>query len=183
MLVIHAAAISVSAVFAAGPVATLPTISVPVMLVGALAVGPAPAHAQANAFGAPVRLNEAAPAAPVPSAPASAVARPAAPVAAPIAMPIAAQAIPTASGSTWRVEIADMNVRRVIERWSRNAGMQVIYEATKDVDVGATAAFSGTYEHALQQLLAAIETSEMPLRACLYANAVARVIPRMQRCD
>lgn len=174
MLVTHAAAISVSAVFAAGPVATLPTISVPVILVGALAVGPAPAQAQANAFGAPVRLNEAAPAASALSA---------APVAAPATTPVAAQATAAASSSTWRVEVADMNVRRVIERWSRSAGMQVIYEATKDVDIGAAAAFSGTYEHALQQLLAAIETSEMPLRACLYANAVARVIPRLQRCD
>jgi len=179
MLVTHAAAISVSAVFAAGPVATLPTISVPVILVGALAVGPAPAHAQTNAFGAPVRLNEAAPPAPLQSMPTGAVAPPVAPA----VVPVAAQAAATASSSTWRVEIADMNVRRVIERWSRSAGMQVIYEATKDVDIGAAAAFSGTYEHALQQLLAAIETSEMPLRACLYANAVARVIPRLQRCD
>lgn len=176
MLVAQAAALSVSAVFAAGPVATLPTISVPMIVVGAMAVGPAPANAQSNAFGAPVRLNEAMPAAAAPAAPAPSSA-PAA-----TAAPIAAQAGNTPA-STWRVEIADMNVRRVIERWSRSAGMQVIYEASKDVDVGATAAFSGTYEHALQQLLSAIETSEMPLRACLYANAVARVIPRMQRCD
>lgn len=183
MLVAHAAALSVSAVFAAGPVATLPTISVPMIVVGAMAVGPAPANAQANAFGAPVRLHEAATTFPAPASavPAPAAIQHASPLTAPAA-PIAAQAS-SASSSTWRVEIADMNVRRVIERWSRSAGMQVIYEATKDVDVGATAAFSGTYEHALQQLLAAIETSEMPLRACLYANAVARVIPRMQRCD
>jgi len=172
MLVSPAAAISVSAVFAAGPIATLPTISVPVILVGALAVGPAPAHAQANAFGAPMRLNEAAPAPPAPAG-----------AAMPPVAPVAAQAAAAVGSSTWRVEIADMNVRRVIERWSRSAGMQVIYEASKDIDVGAAAAFSGTYEHALQQLLAAVETSEMPLRACLYANAVARVIPRMQRCD
>lgn len=163
MIVSHAMAISVSAMFAAGPIATLPTISVPVILVGALTVGPAPANAQVAAFGTPMRLNEAAPAI--------------------AAVPVAGQTAPAASISTWRVEIADMNVRRVIERWSRNAGMQVIYEATKDVDVGAAAAFSGTYEHALQQLLSAIESSEMPLRACLYANAVTRVVPRMQRCD
>lgn len=175
MFVTQLASISVSAVFAAGPMATLPTISVPVILVGALAVGPAPAQAQATAFGAPVRLNEAVSAA-EPGA-AAATDHAASSVA-----PVAGQ-VTSAGRSTWRVEIADMNVRRVIERWSRNAGMQVIYEATKDVDVGAAAAFSGTYEHALQQLLAAIETSEMPLRACLYANAVARVIPRMQRCD
>ncbi len=186
MLVAQAAVLSVSAVFAAGPVATLPTISVPMIVVGALAVGPAPANAQAGAFGAPVRLYEATAVAtpasppPVPEAAQSANALGAAITVS--AVPVATQSS-SAAASTWRVEIADMNVRRVIERWSRNAGMQVIYEASKDVDVGATAAFSGTYEHALQQLLAAIEASEMPLRACLYANAVTRVIPRMQRCD
>jgi hypothetical protein len=121
-------------------------------------------ESQPSAFSAPV---------PVAAAPA--------PLPAPLTT-VAAHAVPAAA-STWRVEIADMNVRRVVERWSRIAGMQVIYESTKDVDVGATAAFSGTYEHALQQLFAAIESSEMPLRACLYANAVTRVIPRLQRCD
>jgi hypothetical protein len=166
------------------------------IVVGAIAVSPVPAVAQANAFGAPVRLLEATAKAedkvatapvvasesqpPAFSAPVPVAAAPA-PLPPPMAT-VAAQLAPAAA-STWRVEIADMNVRRVVERWSRVAGMQVIYESTKDVDVGATAAFSGTYEHALQQLFAAIESSEMPLRACLYANAVTRVIPRLQRCD
>ena len=201
MLVANAAATAVSAIFVSGPIATLPTITIPTIVVGAMAVGHAPAMAQVGAFGVPMKLSEAtAPkteSAPAPSttaattvtaeAPAFAAPVPAAtaaPAPLPVAAPIVAQSAPVmASGSTWRVEVADMNIRRVIERWSRTAGMQVIYESTKDIDVGATAAFSGTYEHALQQLLAAIESSEMPLRACLYANAVARVIPRMSRCD
>lgn len=192
MLLIHAASI------AAAPRATLRTLSALIILVGATAAAPAPARAQMDAFGAPVTRHDAAasktdatPAvqgalyadAAAFAAPVAATPPPAAP---PVAMTpaLVAQAAPVgAPSSTWRVEVADMNVRRVIERWSRTAAMQVIYEANRDVDIGAAAAFSGTYEHALQQLFAAIESSEMPLRACLYANAVTRVIPRVQRCD
>jgi hypothetical protein len=184
MVLASAAAVTVSAVIAAGPVAALPIITAPTVIVGALAVGPAPAAdgAGSTAFGRPIRLDEPASAADAASAPA-ALGSPVPLAAGPTAVPVAAQPMSAAVAATWRVEIADMNVRRVIERWSRSAGMQVIYEATKDVDVGAAAAFSGTYEHALQQLFAAIESSAMPLRACLYANAVTRVIPRLQRCD
>lgn len=198
MLLKHAASVATTAMFAAGPAATL----APTILAVALAVAPAPGYAQTSAFGAPVTVNDAA--APntdatpeahsAPPADARAFAAPVAalPTAAPPAPAMAATTTPAvvaqaapvvAPSSTWRVEVADMNVRRVIERWSRTAGMQVIYEANRDVDIGAAAAFSGTYEHALQQLFAAIESSEMPLRACLYANALTRVIPRMQRCD
>lgn len=207
MLLTHAASVAATAVFATGRVATLPTISLSILVVGALVVAPVPTYAQVNAFGAPQTLQEAARAdaeaeakpaaeratvtqapafaAPVPAAAAPPAVTPTSPAAPPSVAPaVAAQAAPiVAPSSTWRVEVADTNVRRVIERWSRTAGMQVIYESNRDVDVGAAAAFSGTYEHALQQLFAAIESSEMPLRACLYANAVTRVIPRLQRCD
>jgi hypothetical protein len=188
MVLASAASVTVSAVIAAGPVAALPVVTAPVFVVGALVVAPARASEAAgvSAFGGPIRLEEPAGAVaqatqPAPLGPPLPLA-PAASAAAPVA-PVVAQGAPGAVASAWRVEIADMNVRRVVERWSRAAGMQVIYEASKDVDVGAAAAFSGTYEHALQQLFAAIENSGMPLRACLYANAVTRVIPRMQRCD
>lgn len=186
---ISSAASCIAAIFAAGPIATLPTMTVPVIMVGSVVVGPAPATAQTYfPFGAPVPRKDETPikteARSKSLAPAAVITETTAEVAT-SSVPVAAQvsAAPVVGATTWRVELADVNVRRVIERWSRAAGIQVVYEATKDVDVGAAAAFAGTYEHALQQLLGAIESSEMPLRACLYANAVARVIPRMQRCD
>lgn len=184
MMLASAAAVAVSAVFAAGPVATLPLLTAPLIVVGALTLQPAYAVPVPAAFGAPQSVEDPGPAAG--PAVAQAAPQPAVPLPQPLGSPVPVSAAPaslSAPASTWRVEVADMNVRRVIERWSRTAGMQVIYDASKDVDVGAAAAFSGTYEHALQQLLTAIEASEMPLRACLYANAVTRVIPRLQRCD
>jgi hypothetical protein len=145
---------------------------IPIFLASVAAAQPtAKPGAPAALFGAPTPI--------APSVPPKAQM----PAALPSAPPLATQATAPGAANEWRAEIADGNVRRVIERWARSAQQQVVYEVPKDVPLVASATFHGRYEDALDGLLRGIERSEVPLRVCLHANSVTRVVRRHERCD
>jgi hypothetical protein len=101
-----------------------------------------------------------------------------------VAVPPAPAAGPTnATGSTWTVRLSDRFIRRVVERWSKQAGYQAVYEVDRDVAVAAEATFGGDYATAMGGLMAGLERSELPLRVCLYTNQVTRVVRRSDRCE
>ena len=82
----------------------------------------------------------------------------------------------------WTVTSADRNVRKVLERWSRVAQQQLVYDVDKDIELRAEDAYAGTFEEALGRLLLGLELSDLPLRACLYSNSVIRIVRRNHAC-
>uniref|UniRef100_UPI0033419912 TcpQ domain-containing protein n=1 Tax=Castellaniella defragrans TaxID=75697 RepID=UPI0033419912 len=80
----------------------------------------------------------------------------------------------------------DVNMRRALGRWARDAGW--VFEAEHwavdvDIPLAGSAAFGDAFRPAVRALLAATELGERPLQPCFYANRVLRVIPLAQRCD
>ena len=86
-------------------------------------------------------------------------------------------------GRAWVVLLSDRNVRRTLERWSQQAGQQLVYDVEKDLDLAAEATFPGSYDDAVGGLMAGLQRSELPVRACLYSNLVTRIVRRNQPCD
>lgn len=102
-------------------------------------------------------------------------------------MPTTVAAVPAASTALeFDAALSDRNMRRVLERWSRQAGWMFAAEHwTVDVDiplVGA-ASFGADFRNAVRGLLAATELGERPLQPCFYANRVVRVVAWSQPCD
>lgn len=93
-----------------------------------------------------------------------------------IVTPIAAMAeTRNASASivkTWRVQNEDVRLSTTIERWAKDSGHRLIWDAQKQVLLSAGDSFNGTLEEVLQRALSspAIRKSDYPLEACFYPN-------------
>lgn len=72
----------------------------------------------------------------------------------------------------WRVLVEDIRLSTTVERWSRDAGYRLIWDAKKQVLLSAADSSTGTFEEALKRALSspAILKSEYPLEACFYPN-------------
>lgn len=117
-----------------------------------------------------------------PPAPAAVPGRP------PAGSPAAPQVPDTPPAATLEFDAAlsDGNMRRVLERWSRQAGWMFGPEHwTVDVDIPlvGVASFGADFRNAVRGLLAATELTERPLQPCFYANRVVRVVAYTQPCD
>lgn len=97
--------------------------------------------------------------------------------------PAAAQSAAAAVQRALRVELSDRNLRRALTRWSKEQGRQLIWDVDRELEIVAEAGFSGSYESAIEQLLAGFARADMPLRACLYTNNVTRIVNRSSTCD
>lgn len=73
---------------------------------------------------------------------------------------------------TWRVLNEDIRLATTFDRWAREAGYRLIWDARKHVLLSAGDSFVGTFEGALDRALSspAILKSEYPLEACFYPN-------------
>ncbi|OJB39787.1 pili assembly chaperone [Burkholderia ubonensis] len=102
-------------------------------------------------------------------APASAAAAPGAQ-----ALPAAA---PVPAASSWDVRASDGTIRGVLSRWARTAGWQLVWDAPVDFSVDAQATLRGSFEDALQALVASLGRTSTPIQAILYqGNHVLRVV-------
>jgi hypothetical protein len=81
-------------------------------------------------------------------------------VAAPIATP------------TWRVAADDIRLATTLDRWAKQAGYKLIWDAQKHVLLSSADSFTGSFEDALTRVLSspAIRRSDYPLEACIYPN-------------
>jgi hypothetical protein len=80
---------------------------------------------------------------------------------------------------TWRIELSDRTVRAALTRWAQQAGWQLIWEAPVDFSVDAPAAVTGTFDQALQSVVAALANSNAPVQAILYrGNKVLRIVEK-----
>lgn len=86
----------------------------------------------------------------------------------------AAPVVVTASTTrTWRVESSDVRLSTTLERWSKEAGHNLIWDAEKQVLLSAKDSYVGNLEDAITRVLTspAIRRSEYPLEACFYPNS------------
>ncbi|KWN65302.1 toxin co-regulated pilus biosynthesis Q family protein [Burkholderia ubonensis] len=107
-------------------------------------------------------------------APASAAAAPGEPAVPAAALPAAA---PVPAASSWDVRASDGTIRGVLSRWARTAGWQLVWDAPVDFSVDAQATLRGSFEDALQALVASLGRTSTPIQAILYqGNHVLRVV-------
>ncbi|KWK83516.1 toxin co-regulated pilus biosynthesis Q family protein [Burkholderia ubonensis] len=112
-------------------------------------------------------------------APASAAAAPGAPAVPAPAVPAAAlpAAAPVPAASSWDVRASDGTIRGVLSRWARTAGWQLVWDVPVDFSVDAQATLRGSFEDALQALVASLGRTSTPIQAILYqGNHVLRVV-------
>ncbi|MDN7673701.1 toxin co-regulated pilus biosynthesis Q family protein [Burkholderia oklahomensis] len=110
---------------------------------------------------------------------ASAVSAPAAEALPAAAMPAAAaaSAAPPVPLPVWDVRASDGTIRGVLSRWTRTAGWQLVWDAPVDFSIDAQATLRGSFEDALQALVASLGRTSTPIQAILYqGNHVLRVV-------
>ncbi|MDY7802335.1 toxin co-regulated pilus biosynthesis Q family protein [Burkholderia stagnalis] len=92
----------------------------------------------------------------------------------PAARPVPA---PVANLPTWDVRASDGTIRGVLSRWARTAGWQLVWDAPVDFSIDAQATLRGSFEDALQALVASLGRTSTPIQAILYqGNHVLRVV-------
>ncbi|AJY39499.1 toxin co-regulated pilus biosynthesis Q family protein [Burkholderia humptydooensis] len=78
---------------------------------------------------------------------------------------------------TWDVRASDGTIRGVLSRWASTAGWQLVWDAPVDFSVDAQATLRGSFEDALQALVASLGRTSTPIQAILYrGNHVLRVV-------
>ncbi|KVN02770.1 toxin co-regulated pilus biosynthesis Q family protein [Burkholderia stagnalis] len=84
---------------------------------------------------------------------------------------------PVANLPTWDVRASDGTIRGVLSRWARTAGWQLVWDAPVDFSIDAQATLRGSFEDALQALVASLGRTSTPIQAILYqGNHVLRVV-------
>lgn len=99
---------------------------------------------------------------------------------------VVATVAPVPAALVYDAAVSDGNMRRVIERWARQAGWTFSAEHwTVDVDIplNGAASFGADFLDAVRGLLSATEMTARPLQPCFYANRVLRVVAYTQPCD
>ena len=97
------------------------------------------------------------------------------PFAAPAPTPVTTPAVatvPVQAANNWSVLVSDVRLETTLERWAKQAGYTLIWDADRHVLITAEDTFSGKFEDALNRVLTspAIRDSDYPLEAVFYAN-------------
>lgn len=94
------------------------------------------------------------------------------PFAPPPAATRAAAVQTVSSPSTWKIASDDIRLATTLDRWAKQAGFKLIWDAQKHVLLSSADSFTGTFEEALTRVLSspAIRRSDYPLEACIYPN-------------
>lgn len=90
------------------------------------------------------------------------------------------------SPPSYAVLLQDGNLRRVLHRWAARANWTFAPEhwaVDVDIPISGEADFPGSFEDAVQDVLASTELADRPLRPCFYSNRVLRVVAYTQSCD
>lgn len=90
-------------------------------------------------------------------------------------MPVAD--VPLRTLPAWDVRVSDGTIRGVLSRWANTAGWQLVWDAPVDFSIDAQATLRGSFEDALQALVASLGRTSTPIQAILYrGNHVLRVV-------
>lgn len=88
---------------------------------------------------------------------------------------------PKAAEPTWTISVGDKSVRGVLERWSKSAGYQLLWEVPVDLELNANATLTGSFEDALNAVLTSLASSDYPVEAMIYENRAVRVVKRIPK--
>jgi predicted transcriptional regulator len=81
------------------------------------------------------------------------------------------------------VKLTDGTIYGALQRWSKESGWQLSWEAERDFAVNLEATYEGDYETSIGQLMETLGRSQYPLRACTFDNKVVRVVHKSKSCD
>ena len=88
------------------------------------------------------------------------------------------------SEQAWDIRSSDKTVYGAMKRWAKTAGWQLMWDTDgNDYPVIAEASYKGQFDVAVGGVMASLERSQYPLRACLYENRAVRVIHKAKRCE
>lgn len=79
----------------------------------------------------------------------------------------------------WELRDDDRTVKGAFERWASAAGWQLVWDIGYDYPIGAAAAFSVSFEEAVEMVTKALQGSQFPPKAIFYrGNRVLRIVDR-----
>lgn len=85
--------------------------------------------------------------------------------------------------ASWELRAEDGTVYAALKRWSVLAQWQISWEIPVDFPIEIEDAATGTYEYAVQRVLAALRVSDYPPHPCFHENRVVRIVRRIQGND
>lgn len=97
-----------------------------------------------------------------------------------VAKPVA----PVVVEQAWDIRLTDKTIFGAMKRWSKTAGWQLMWDTEgNDFPVVAEATYKGAFDVAVGGVMASLQRSQFPLRACLYDNRAVRIIHKSKRCE
>jgi hypothetical protein len=89
---------------------------------------------------------------------------------------IAWRALEAEPPTAWTFLCADGTVHQALQRWTREAGWQLVWEVERDFPIDAEVTLRGNFLVAVNQAMAALRDTDFPLQARLQAETrVARI--------
>jgi len=87
------------------------------------------------------------------------------------------------ANKVWEVRISDGTIYGTLKRWTRDAGMELVWETdNNDMRLGAKATYTKSFDEAVFELMKSVEHAPYPMRACIYENNAVRVIHSKKSC-
>jgi hypothetical protein len=83
---------------------------------------------------------------------------------------------------TYRLKTSDLTVRLALNRWLKEANMQLAYEASEEFSATVEGDYTGTMPEVLFKLMTSLKQTKYPMRACEYDNHVVLVVHRDDVC-
>jgi Toxin co-regulated pilus biosynthesis protein Q len=97
---------------------------------------------------------------------------------------VATNAPKSISEQAWDIRSSDKTIYGAMKRWAKTAGWQLMWDTDgNDYPVIAEASYKGQFDVAVGGVMASLERSQYPLRACLYENRAVRIIHKTKRCE
>lgn len=76
----------------------------------------------------------------------------------------------------WILNTSDVTLRRALAKWAIKAGWQLVWDASVDVPINASATFEGDFRSVVKRLFQSLSAADVTLSAVLYSgNRVLRV--------
>lgn len=83
----------------------------------------------------------------------------------------------------WEVRASDITLYGTMKRWSKDAGMQLIWETENhDLRLRGLASYAVDFDVAVVELMKSVQFSDYPMRACIYENGSLRVVHTKKSC-
>lgn len=83
----------------------------------------------------------------------------------------------------WKTSSSDVNLRFLIERWSKSVGWNPIWEVERDIPIISSDEVTGDFRRAVRQVLLSTEFGDIQLKPCFHTNKVVRIVRKTAKCN